>query len=91
MKKKWLYLTVVWTLALTTWVSADNTSGLVGYWPLDGDATDASGNDHHGTIIGNVTPTVDRLENPDAAMYFPGNTNAYIDLGQPPTLLIKIG
>ena len=28
--------------------------GLVGHWPLDGDATDATGNGHDGTLIGDV-------------------------------------
>ncbi|MHC4677432.1 MAG: LamG-like jellyroll fold domain-containing protein [Planctomycetota bacterium] len=65
------------------------TDGLVGHWPLDGDALDASGNGNDGTIIGNVTPTADRLGTPNAAMNFPGTTADYIDLGQPPMLLIK--
>ena len=68
---------------------ADIATGLVGYWPLDGDAVDASGNGHDGTINGNVTIVADRHGNPDAAMSFPGSTSSYIDLGQPPALLIK--
>ena len=40
--------------------SADIATGLVGYWPLDGDAVDASGNGHDGTINGNVTVVADR-------------------------------
>jgi len=68
---------------------ADLTEGLVGYWPLDGNGDDASGNENHGTVMGNVTPTVDRLGTADSAMSFPGSTSAYIDLGQPPSLLIK--
>ncbi len=32
------------------------TEGLVGRWPLDGNAHDASGNGHHGNILG-ATPT----------------------------------
>lgn len=32
---------------------ADLSSGLVAYYPFDGDATDASGNGHNGTIAGN--------------------------------------
>nr|MBC8217270.1 hypothetical protein [Planctomycetota bacterium] len=68
---------------------ADLTEGLVGYWPLDGNGDDASGNGNHGVVTGNVTPTTDRFGNQDSAMSFPGNTSAYIDLGQPPSLLIK--
>ena len=29
--------------------------GLIGYWPLDGDAKDASGNGNDGTVTGNVS------------------------------------
>ncbi|MHC4166343.1 MAG: LamG domain-containing protein, partial [Planctomycetota bacterium] len=70
-------------------IRADLTEGLVGYWPLDGNGDDASGNGNHGTVTGNVTPTADRFGTPDSAMSFPGSTSAYIDLGQPPSLLIK--
>ncbi|UCF14486.1 MAG: LamG domain-containing protein, partial [Phycisphaerales bacterium] len=70
-------------------VRADLTEGLVGYWPLDGNGDDASGNGNNGTVIGNVTPTTDRFGTPESAMNFPGSTSHYIDLGQPPMLLIK--
>jgi len=66
--------------------NADIESGLLGYWPLDGDATDASGNDLHGTINGNVTPVADRLGNPDSALEFPGSSGDYVDVGDPPLL-----
>ena len=64
-------------------VKADLTTGLVGYWPLNGDAEDLSGNGNHGTIVGDVVSVADRLGTADSAMNFPGNTNSYIDLGQP--------
>jgi hypothetical protein len=70
-------------------VRAGPAEGLVGYWPLDGNAEDASGNGNHGVIEGNVTPTTDRFGAPDSAMNFPGSTSDYIDLGQSPMLLIK--
>jgi hypothetical protein len=76
-------------VAPASYVKADLTKGLVGYWPLDGNAEDLSGNGNHGMIEGNVTPTTDRFGTPDSAMNFPGNTSDYIDLGQPPMLLIK--
>jgi hypothetical protein len=65
---------------LTGIVSAD----LVGYWPLDGDATDASGYGNHGTISGNVVATVDRFGNPTGAMSFAGGSGDKIDVGDPP-------
>lgn len=52
----------VYTLALLACFSAalhaDSfipTNGLVGYWPLDGDAADLSGNGHHGSVVGDIT------------------------------------
>ena len=40
-------------LAVGTAIAADIISGLVGYWPLDGDATDKSGNGNDGKLVGN--------------------------------------
>jgi len=91
MCRKLIYLvSFVSVLSITmSVVRADLTEGLVGYWPLDGDALDASGNGNDGVIMGNVTPTTDRFGTKDSAMNFPGSTSDYIDLGQPPMLLIK--
>ena len=85
---------LVISIALTAAVlpvptKADLTTGLVGYWPLDGHAEDVSGNGNNGEIIGDVIPVADRFGGADSAMNFPGNTNSYIDLGQPPVLLMK--
>jgi len=60
----------------------------VGYWPLDGDATDLSGNDNHGTISGSVSATADNNGNPDSAMYFAGGAGDKIDVGDPPEFRI---
>ena len=43
---------------------------LLGYWPLDGNAVDASGNGKDGVVQGNVTPTADRHGNNGGAMAF---------------------
>ena len=37
---------------------------LVGYWALDGDATDSSSYGNDGTINGSVAPVADRFGNP---------------------------
>jgi len=47
-------------------------NGLIGWWPLDGNVQDLSGNGHHGTVNGPV-PCADRLGNPNAAYDFQGN------------------
>ena len=64
---------------------AGNASAvLVGYWPLDGDGTDASGYDNHGTVNGNVEPAMDRFGNPAGAMSFAGGAGDNINVGDAP-------
>jgi hypothetical protein len=45
------------------------SEGLMGYWPLCGNAEDVSGNENHGLAIG-ATPALDRFNNPSGALYF---------------------
>ena len=45
------------------------TEGLVGYWLLNGNANDESGNGNHGSIFG-AEATDDRLGNPNSALHF---------------------
>ena len=52
------------------------TNGLVGYWPFNGNANDASGNGNNGTVNG-ATLTTDRFGNSNNAYYFDG-VNDYI-------------
>ena len=47
------------------------TNGLVGWWPFNGNAQDASGNGNHGTING-ATLTTDRLGNQNESYSFDG-------------------
>jgi len=75
-------------LVLTAGARADITTGLVGYWPLDGDAVDASGNGANGTINGTVVPAPDREGSPNAAMRFDGVTGTNINVGNPSHLQI---
>ncbi len=75
-------------IVVTASARADIDAGLAGYWPLDGDAADASGDGNAGIIKGDVTPTTDRSGYQDYAMHFPGRRDAYIDLGLPPGLLV---
>jgi hypothetical protein len=56
------------------------TSGIIGHWPLDGDAQDKSGNNSHGVIVG-ATLTSDRLGHDNSAYYF--NGNSYIAVPNP--------
>jgi hypothetical protein len=49
------------------------SSGLVGYWPFNGNANDESGNGNNGTVNG-PTLTSDRFGNANSAYSFNGNT-----------------
>ena len=54
-------------------------SGLVAFYPFNGNANDESGNANNPTFVGSgVTLTSDRFGNADKAYYFDGNTDSYI-------------
>ncbi len=50
------------------------TDSLVGYWPFNGNANDATGNGHNGVVNG-ATLTPDRFGNPNSAYSFNGIDN----------------
>lgn len=50
------------------------TSGLIGWWPFQGNANDISGNGNNGTVNG-ATLTTDRFGNPNSAYLFNGTTD----------------
>ncbi len=52
-------------------LSIQQTGNLVAYYPFDGNASDASGNGHNGTVSGAV-PVNDRFGNPSGAYAFDG-------------------
>lgn len=54
------------------------TNGLVGYWPLNGNANDESGNGNNG-IVNGASLTTDRFGNNDSAYNFDG-INDYIQI-----------
>src|SRR5438477_493865 len=64
------------------------TNGLVAYYPLNGNANDASGHGLNG-VATNTSPTADRFGTPSAAMSFQGNNQSYIDLGAPASLQFR--
>src|ERR1041384_1508794 len=68
-------------LTLVTAAHADLSSGLVAYYPFNGNANDTSGNGKNGLNIGAV-PTTDRLGNANSALYF--NGSAYVSLTNRP-------
>ncbi|MFQ6614161.1 MAG: LamG-like jellyroll fold domain-containing protein, partial [Fidelibacterota bacterium] len=62
-------LTVVIDSSSASTVNLD--SGLVAFYPFNGNADDGSGNGHHGVVYG-ATPATDRLGIPDQAFSFDG-------------------
>ena len=64
----------VWLcLGAATVVSASvPNGGLVAYYPFSGNALDATGNGHNGTLVGSPTLTADRFGNPNSAYSFDG-------------------
>ena len=63
--------------------------GLVAYWPFDGDANDASGNGHHGTVHG-ATLTTDRYGEDERAYAFDG-VDDFISVSDSPDFDIGAG
>lgn len=57
----------------------DVLEGLVGYWPLDGDFYDVSGNDFHLDNNGNVTFTENVLGEANVASFFNGQSHLSIE------------
>ena len=60
------------TVAGNSSLPANLQNGLVGYWPFNGNANDASGNGNNGTVNG-ATLTTDRFGNSNGAYSFDGN------------------
>jgi hypothetical protein len=63
---------------------ADITTGLVAYYPFDGNANDASGHGNDGVLVGGVGPTSDRYGR-NGAMHFDG-VDGYISVADAPSL-----
>ena len=81
------------SLVPTGTVSADLTDGLVAYYPFNGNANDATGNGHDGTVSG-ATLTADRFGNPNSAYSFDGIDDhigvTYADAFQLPSLTLSV-
>lgn len=57
-------------------------TGLVAYYPFDGNALDQSGNDYHGNNDG-ATSTINRFGQSDKAMYFDGSSSITVPYDLP--------
>ncbi|HRY32567.1 MAG TPA: T9SS type A sorting domain-containing protein [Bacteroidales bacterium] len=62
------------------------TNGLVGFWPFNGNANDATGNGNNGVVYG-ATIVPDRFGNPAAAFNFNGSSDKIL-INSPNTYLL---
>lgn len=88
MKK--IFLLAILTFSLNGFCQVPSyvpTSGLIAWWPFNGNANDESGNGNNGSIVGNTSITTDRFGNPNTAYSFDGNGD-YIDCGNAPSVNI---
>ena len=67
MKKVFLYIPLISCFTYAQIPSNIPTDGLYGYWPLDGNVNDLSGNENHGTTDGNYS--FDTHENGELSVY----------------------
>jgi Concanavalin A-like lectin/glucanases superfamily len=74
-----LAIAVMGLFDFTTNAQSWLTNGLVAYYPLDGNANDASGNGNNG-VMTNTTTAANRFGDSGKAFYF-NSTNSYIDIG----------
>jgi hypothetical protein len=72
-------------ICIRSTLAQDVATGLVGYYPLNGNANDYSGYGNNG-VAHNVSPTTDRFGRAEAALYFEGNNDSYVDCGSPTIL-----
>ena len=69
-KMRTIIMGILTVMLLTTMATATQPS-LIAYYPFNGNADDASGNGHNGTVSG-ATLGADRFGNPNSAYYFDG-------------------
>jgi hypothetical protein len=70
-----LFCSILALFAFSGLQANDLTTGLLGHYPLDGNASDVSGNGNNGTNHG-TTPGTDRFGRPGKASSFDGNNDS---------------
>lgn len=80
---RWIRMAIPFVIFLTSLQAGALAQDLIVHYPLDGDAKDASGNGHDGTVQGAV-PVSDRFGNPSGALRFDGGD--HVSLADHPDL-----
>lgn len=75
---------------LVSLASADIDTGLVAYYPFDGDLVDASGNGNHGVASGDISYTSDHFGNQDACLLLEEAEHIDIGAGVKPSLPLTV-
>ena len=78
MKRIFTILIMLSIFGLSSVFAQIPTNGLIAWYPFDGNALDASGNNNNGVIYGPVS-TTDRFDRPNHALLFSGN-NQYVSV-----------
>jgi len=78
MKRIFTILIMLSIFGLSSAFAQIPTNGLLAWYPFDGNALDASGNNNNGVINGPTT-TTDRFDRPNHALLFSGN-NQYVNV-----------
>lgn len=86
-KRIWLFSIFLLCLYSVTNAQKNLENGLQAYYPFDGNANDASGNNNH-PIFNNATSTSDRFGNPNSAYHFNG-VYQYMRIPNGPALNFK--
>src|SRR5690606_35060910 len=69
------------TLLAPSVAAGGNGGSIIGWWKLNGNAQDSSGNDYHGTVNG-ATPTTGQDGSSNSAYSFDG-VDDYVNVGKP--------
>lgn len=88
-----LMMSILWMLVTNIAIAQVPTTGLIGYWPFNGNANDMSGNNNHGILEGQSNYpilTTDRFGNANSAYEFGGFYNKnWIHVPNDSTLLLS--
>jgi len=81
-------LPAAFLMLISSFTQAQDTTGMVAHWKLNGNSHDATGKGHNGTAH-NLTPAIGKSGKPGTAYYFNGSDSSYITIPYKPDLNLK--